>query len=170
MNRIISIVLGIVMLGALLGACGEEEFAYIPAEKMHVGEEITSYSVHNVVKGDTVEYVVLNFYPEEVTQLQEVSYDESTGVFTFHNEQTAQYKLSWQFEVEHNYIEVQYTQNGMWYTVNYGATGNEAVITVNAGMGVRVRFRNAGNMYADGDEIRYYTSVKVVQFAIESAD
>ena len=58
----------------------------------------------------------------------------------------------------------------MWYTVNNGATGNEAVITVNAGMGVRVRFRNAGNMYADGDEIRYYTSVKVVQFAIESAD
>lgn len=170
MNRIISIVLGIVMLGALLGACGEEEFAYIPAEKMNVGDEITSYSVHNVVKGDTVEYVVLNFYPEEVTQLQEVSYDESTGVFTFHNEQTAQYKLTWQFEVEHNYIEVQYTQNGMWYTVNNGATGNEAVITVNAGMGVRVRFRNAGNMYADEDEIRYYTSVKVVQFAIESAD
>ena len=78
--------------------------------------------------------------------------------------------MTWQFEVEHNYIEVQYTQNGMWYTVNDGATGNEAVITVNAGMGVRVRFRNAGNMYADEDEIRYYTSVKVVQFAIESAD
>lgn len=38
------------MLGALLGACGEEEFAYIPAEKMHLGDEITSYSVHNVVK------------------------------------------------------------------------------------------------------------------------
>ena len=159
MNRIIRIVLGIVVLSVLLGACGEEEFAYIPSQKMHLGDEITSYSVHNVVKGDT-----------EVTQLQEVSYDESTGVFTFHNEQTAQYKLTWRFEVEHNYIEVQYTQHGMWYTVNGSSSGNEAVITVNAGMGVRVRFRSVGNMYADEDEIRYYTSVKVVQFAIESAD
>lgn len=58
----------------------------------------------------------------------------------------------------------------MWYTVNGSSSGNEAVITVNAGMGVRVRFRSVGNMYADEDEIRYYTSVKVVQFAIESAD
>lgn len=170
MDKTLKIFLGTVLACVLLWACGEDEFAYIPLEKTHIGEEITSYSTHNVVKGDTVEYVVLNFYPEEVTSLPEVSYDEAACVFVFHNEQTARYRLSWQFETESNYVEVQYSQNGMWYTVNRSATTREVVITANAGMGVRVRFRNSGRMYAEGDDVRYYTSIRTDKFAIESAD
>lgn len=170
MSKVLNVLLGLVVLCFSFGGCSEDEFVYVPFEKTHIGESITSYSTHNVVKGDTVEYVVLNFYPEEVTQLQEVSYDESTCVFTFHNEQTARYRLAWQFEAEHNYIEVQYSQNGMWHTLSGSSSTKEAVITANAGMGVRVRFRNSGSMYAEGDEIRYSTSVRVVKFTIGSVD
>jgi hypothetical protein len=100
------------------GSCQNEELDYYPLEKKHLGETYTEYVMNNIISNDTVSRIALNFYPEEVTSLSYVDYDESTCIFTFHRGNTSRYRLSWDYETDGSYVEVQYGQNGMWYTVN----------------------------------------------------
>lgn len=99
------------------GSCQNEELDYYPLEKKHLGETYTEYVMNNIISNDTVSRIALNFYPEEVTSLSYVDYDESTCIFTFHRGNTSRYRLSWDYETDGSYVEVQYGQNGMWYTV-----------------------------------------------------
>lgn len=68
------------------GSCQNEELDYYPLEKKHLGETYTEYVMNNIISNDTVSRIALNFYPEEVTSLSYVDYDESTCIFTFTGE------------------------------------------------------------------------------------
>ena len=46
-----------------LCACGNDDIAYYPIGKKHLGETYTSYTINNISQTDSVELVVLNFYP-----------------------------------------------------------------------------------------------------------
>lgn len=61
---------------------------------------------------------VLNFYKEEITDLDYINYDEHTCTFSFHKGETAKYKISWDYQSETNSIRFIYSQNGMWYRMN----------------------------------------------------
>lgn len=69
------------------GSCQNETLDYYPIGKKHLGESYTEYAVNNVITEDTVSRIILNFYPEEVTALPYINYDESTCTFTFHRGQ-----------------------------------------------------------------------------------
>lgn len=118
------------------GSCQNEELDYYPLEKKHLGETYTEYVMNNIISNDTVSRIALNFYPEEVTSLSYVDYDESTCIFTFHRGNTSRYRLSWDYETDGSYVEVQYGQNGMWYTVNEQKHSGEYLLTANDGMSV----------------------------------
>ncbi len=83
-----------------------------------MGETFETYTINNVSWTDSIQVVVLNFYPEEVTGLSYVEYSESACAFTFHRGETADYRIAWDYDTEGSYVEVQYGQNAMWYTVN----------------------------------------------------
>ncbi|MDM8307392.1 hypothetical protein [Phocaeicola salanitronis] len=53
-----------------------------------------------------------------MTGLSYVEYSESACAFTFHRGETADYRIAWDYDTEGSYVEVQYGQNAMWYTVN----------------------------------------------------
>ena len=103
---------------SVISSCQQADIEYYPIEKHHLGETYTSYTINNVMQSDSAGVVVFNFYPEEVTSLSYINYDEATCVFTFHRGETADYLISWDYETDGNYVEVQYGQNAMWYTVN----------------------------------------------------
>ncbi|MFR4737387.1 hypothetical protein [Phocaeicola coprocola] len=79
---------------------------------------------------------ILNFYKEEITELDDVHYDEHTCTFSFHKGETAKYKISWDYTSRLNVIRFLYGQNGMWYRMNNDK--NEYILTANDGMTVRV--------------------------------
>ena len=58
-------------------ACSESEIGYTPIGKEHLGETYETYTLDNVAWMDSVQIVVFNFYPEEVTGLPYVRYSES---------------------------------------------------------------------------------------------
>ena len=87
------------------GSCQNEELDYYPLEKKHLGETYTEYVMNNIISNDTVSRIALNFYPEEVTSLSYVDYDESTCIFTFHRGNTSRYRLSWDYETDGSYVE-----------------------------------------------------------------
>ena len=152
------------------GSCQNEELDYYPLEKKHLGETYTEYVMNNIISNDTVSRIALNFYPEEVTSLSYVDYDESTCIFTFHRGNTSRYRLSWDYETDGSYVEVQYGQNGMWYTVNEQKHSGEYLLTANDGMSVRMCIQGSGTMFSGDGLIKYSIAVTVNRFSIEEAD
>lgn len=86
----------------VVSSCNKEEIgAYTPIPKLHLGEPFTyKCDVSNYVQ---LEYdslgqaAILNFYKEEITELDDVHYDEHTCTFSFHKGETAKYKISWDY-------------------------------------------------------------------------
>lgn len=150
-----------------LCACGDDDIAYYPIGKKHLGETYTSYTINNISQTDSVELVVLNFYPEEVTSLPYVQYDEATCVFSFHRGETADYRISWAYDTESSYVEVQYGQNAMWYTVNAQQHEGEYILRANDGMSVRMLMRAGSGAYLENGEVHYRAGVTVRDFSIE---
>lgn len=107
--------------------------------KLHLGETFKYQCMpENYVQlaYDTLGKVaVLNFYKEEITDLDYINYDEHTCTFSFHKGETAKYKISWDYESETNSIRFIYGQNGMWYRMNNSK--NEYILEANDGMAIR---------------------------------
>lgn len=128
----------LVFLCVGLSSCSADDDlrVYEPIDKLHIGEQyVFDTTLNNIRQGDSV--VVLNFYKEEVTDLDYVDYDEDYCCFVFRKGTTSNYKISWDFSSYSSYVEVQYGQNGMWYKMSqYGM--NDYVLTANDGMTVRM--------------------------------
>ena len=80
------------------------------------------------------------------------------------------YRISWDYETDGSYVEVQYGQNGMWFTVNQQKHSGEYLLTANDGMGVRMCIQSGGTMISGDEQIKYAISVTVNHFSIEEAD
>jgi hypothetical protein len=153
-----------------LGACQNEGISYYPIGKKHLGETYTEYVMNNVVTTDTVSRIVLNFYPEEVTSLPYMSYDEAACAFAFHPGKTSRYWISWDYETDGSYVEVQYGQNGVWYTINEQRRSGEFLLTANDNMTVRMCIRSGGRAsYSDG-QTKYAIAVTVNRFNIREEE
>ena len=96
MKKLFLMVAGLLLL--MTYACSEEEIEYVPIGKKHLGETFETYTINNVSWTDSIQVVVLNFYPEEVTELSYVEYSESACVFTFHRGETADYRIVWDYD------------------------------------------------------------------------
>lgn len=164
-----TIIIWSVFVLSVISSCQQADIEYYPIEKHHLGETYTSYTINNVMKSDSAGVVVFNFYPEEVTSLSYINYDEATCVFTFHRGETADYLISWDYETDGNYVEVQYGQNAMWYTVNEQKHTGEYLLRANDGMSVRMCMRSGGSMYIENGETFYQANVTVIKFSIEEA-
>lgn len=128
----------LVFLCVVLSSCGADDDlrVYEPVDKLHIGEQyVFDTTLNNIRQGDSV--VVLNFYKEEVTDLDYVDYDEDYCCFVFRKGTTSKYKISWDFSSYSSYVEVQYGQNGMWYKMNQ-YDWKERILTANDGMTVRM--------------------------------
>lgn len=127
----------LVFIGVCLPSCKDDELrVYEPLEKIHIGEQfISDYTLDNIKQGDSI--IVLNFYKDEVTNLDYIEYDEENCCFVFCKGSTSKYKVSWDFSSYNSYIEVQYGQNGMWYKMNQ-YDWKEYILTANDGMTVRM--------------------------------
>lgn len=158
------------LLFACVCACSEEEIEYVPIGKKHLGETFETYAINNVLRGDSAQFVVLNFYPEEVTGLSYVEYSESACAFTFHRDETADYRIAWDYDTEGSYVEVQYGQNAMWYTVNGQRHKGEYLLRANEGMAVRIIMRANGHGFYESGEMKYTAGVTVNDFRIEEAE
>lgn len=162
--------MAVIFIAVWLGSCQNEDVDYYPIGKKHLGETYTEYVINNVLPGDTVNRIVLNFYPEEITSLSYITYDESACTFNFSRGETAKYLLSWDYDTDGSYVEVQYGQNGMWHTVNEQKHSGEYLLTANDGMSVRMSIRSGGSVsYSDG-QVKYSIGVTVNRFSIEEAD
>ena len=67
----------LVLLCVGLSSCSADDDlrVYEPIDKLHIGEQyVFDTTLNNIRQGDSV--VVLNFYKEEVTDLDYVDYDE----------------------------------------------------------------------------------------------
>ena len=117
-------------------ACSEEEVEYIPIGKKHLGDLYETYTINNIKRENSVQFVALNFYPEEVTGLEYVKYDEETSTFSFHKGETARYLISWEYESD-NAVRILYGQNGMWYDMDKNRR-KQFILTANDGMTVRM--------------------------------
>ena len=121
-----------------LSSCNADDdfIVYEPIDKLHIGEQyVFDTTLNNIRQGDSV--VVLNFYREEVTDLDYVDYDEDNCCFVFRKGTTSKYKIGWDFSSYSSYVEVQYGQNGMWYKMNQ-YNWNDYILTANDGMTVRM--------------------------------
>ena len=133
-------------------------------------ERISPFWVNGYQPFSAVNRIVLNFYPEEITSLSYITYDESACTFNFSRGETAKYLLSWDYDTDGSYVEVQYGQNGMWHTVNEQKHSGEHLLTANDGMSVRMSIRSEGSVsYSDG-QVKYSIGVTVNRFSIEEAD
>ncbi len=168
MKKSLWVIAGFLIL--MVCACSESEIEYIPIGKKHLGETYETYTLNNVVWMDSVQIVVFNFYPEEVTDLSYMQYSESACAFTFHRGETADYRISWDYDTEQNYVKVQYGQNAMWYTVNEQRHTGEYLLRANDGMAVRIIMRANGRSINEGGEIKYEAGVTVNDFRIEEAN
>lgn len=161
--------IGICMI-LCLASCHQDESVYFPIAKKHLGETYTQYSISNIWSVDSVSRIPLNFYAEEITSLSYVSYDESACIFTFHRGSTDKYLISWDYDTEGSYVEVQYGQNGLWHTINAQKHTGSYLLTANDGMGVRMCIQSGGSMILSDDEVKYGIDVTVYKFSIEEAD
>ena len=168
MKKLFLMVAGLLLL--MTYACSEEEIEYVPIGEKHLGETFETYTINNVSWTDSIQVVVLNFYPEEVTELSYVEYSESACVFTFHRGETADYRIVWDYDTEGSYVEVQYGQNAMWYTVNEQRHKGEYLLRANDGMAVRIIMRANGYSINDNGEVKYTAGVTVNDFRIEEVE
>ena len=152
------------------GSCQNDDIDYYPISKEHLGDTYTGYTVNNVLPNDTVGRIALNFYPEEVTSLSYIKYDESACTFNFCKGETSQYLLSWDYDTDGSYVEVQYGQNGMWYTINEQKHSGEYLLTANDGMSVRMCIRKGGSASYNDGVIKYSIGVTVNHFSIKEDD
>lgn len=153
-----------------LGSCRNEDIDYYPIARKHLGETYTEYVVNNILPDDDAGRIALNFYPEEVTSLSYVTYDESVCSFTFYRGNTSTYRISWDYDTDVSYVEVQYQQNGFWYTINEQKHSGEYILTANDGMSVRMCIQSGGTMFFSDGLIKYSIAVTVNSFSIEEAD
>lgn len=98
--------MGIGMITASLLACQNEELEYYPIEKKHLGEAYTEYVDNNVQSESSGDYIVLNFYPEEITDLSYVTYNESSCSFHIYRGSTNKYVIFWDYDTDGSYVEV----------------------------------------------------------------
>lgn len=96
--------MGIGMITASLLACQNEELEYYPIEKKHLGEAYTEYVDNNVQSESSGDYIVLNFYPEEITDLSYVTYNESSCSFHIYRGSTNKYVISWDYDTDGSYV------------------------------------------------------------------
>lgn len=126
----------------LTAACDKYEISeYVPIPKLHIGEtysHVCDDSNYMTLEYDSLgeEVTLINFYPEEVTDLEYIEYDEATSTFSFHKGETAYYLISWEYESE-NAVRILYGQNGMWYDMNENRR-TQFVLPANDGMTVRM--------------------------------
>ena len=128
----------LVFLYVGLSSCSADDDlrVYEPIDKLHIGEQyVFDTTLNNIRQGDSV--VVLNFYKDEVTDLDYVDYDEDYCCFVFRKGTTSKYKISWDFSSYYSYVELQYGQNGMWYKMSQ-YDWKERILTANDGMTVRM--------------------------------
>lgn len=169
MKALLFTIAGFLLLGFC--ACDEEEIEYVPIAKKHLGETYETYTLNNVIGLDSVGIVVLNFYPEEVTDLSYMQYSESACAFTFHRGETADYRISWDYDAGESYVEVQYGQNAMWYTINEQQYKGEYLLRANDGMAVRIVIRASGRgVYDEEGNVEYLAGITVNDFRIEEAE
>ena len=139
MNKIFTILLCLSMICVSQSCDNDEIGEYTPLPKLHLGETFKYQCIpENYVQlaYDTLGKVaVLNFYKEEITDLDYINYDEHTCTFSFHKGETAKYKISWDYQSETNSIRFIYSQNGMWYRMNNSK--NEYILEANDGMAIR---------------------------------
>lgn len=69
-----------------------------------------------------------------------------------------------------NYVEVQYGQNAMWYTINGQRHSGEYLLRANDGMAVRIIMRANGRSINEDGEIKYEAGVTINDFRIEEAN
>ena len=151
------------------GSCQNEELDYYPLEKKHLGETYTEYVMNNIISNDTVSRIALNFYPEEVTSLSYVDYDESTCIFTFHRGNTSRYRLSWDYETDGSYARYNTDRTAVVYRKRAEAF-RQYLLTANDGMSVRMCIQGGGTMFSGDGLIKYSIAVTVNRFSIEEAD
>lgn len=161
--------MGIGMITASLLACQNEELEYYPIEKKYLGEAYTEYVDNNVQSESSGDYIVLNFYPEEITDLSYVTYNESSCSFHIYRGSTNKYVISWDYDTDGSYVEVQYMQNGFWYTINDQQHSGEYTLLANDGMGVRMRIQSGGKWMIVGEDLTYSIGVTVHRFNIREA-
>lgn len=154
--------MGIGMITASLLACQNEELEYYPIEKKHLGEAYTEYVDNNVQSESSGDYIVLNFYPEEITDLSYVTYNESSCSFHIYRGSTNKYVISWDYDTDGSYVEVQYMQNGFWYTINDQQHSGEYTLLANDGMGVRMRIQSGGKWMIVGEDLKYSIGVQFI--------
>lgn len=138
-NRLFALC-GMAVIASAFAACDKYETGeYAPIPKLHIGEAYSHQCEDNNYV--TLEYdslgekvVLLNFYPEEVTGLEYVKYDEETSTFSFHKGETARYLISWEYESD-NAVRILYGQNGMWYDMDKNRR-KQFILTANDGMTV----------------------------------
>ena len=123
MNKIFTILLCLSMICVSQSCDNDEIGEYTPLPKLHLGETFKYQCIpENYVQlaYDTLGKVaVLNFYKEEITDLDYINYDEHTCTFSFHKGETAKYKISWDYQ----------------YRMN--KSKNEYILEANDGMAIR---------------------------------
>lgn len=139
MTKILIIFSCVCML--VMQACSDDDIGeYAPIAKLHIGEPFSyQCELNNYIQLDydsLGKVAVLNFYKEEVTDLDYVEYDEQYCTFSFHKGETSRYRISWNFESDLS-VFVLYGQNGMWYRMN-GNGKKEYILEANDGMTVRM--------------------------------
>lgn len=136
-NKTLKLTVVLACFLAFLSSCNKDEIRiYKPVDKMHIGKTYAyNYTIDNIKQGESG--VVLNFYKEEVTDLDYIEYDETNCYFVFRKGDTSKYKISWDFTAHNCYVEIQYSQNGMWHKINQ-YDWNEYILTANDGMLIRM--------------------------------
>lgn len=130
-----------ILLPFIAQACDKYETGeYTPLPKIHLGETFRYLCVpENYIQmayDSLGSAAVLNFYKEEVTDLDYIDYDEQSCTFSFNKGETMTYRISWDYESEKNVVRFLYGQNGMWYRMNSNYA-NEYILEANDGMAIR---------------------------------
>lgn len=130
-----------ILMSAAVQSCEKYEIGeYTPLPKLHLGETFRYLCVpenYTQLAYDSVgDVAALNFYKEEVTDLDYINYDEQACTFSFHKGETSTYRISWDYESKKNIVRFLYGQNDMWYRINMNYN-NEYILEANDGMSVR---------------------------------